>query len=107
MAGTCDGFYSKSRRDVIDHALRVIMNGMTARPAAGRSRRAAHAAARIDPAGAGAVGLWLSRNADPPPRRVEQPAPVATDSPEEPRRGPEQRPAAEPAERRRRPRSPT
>ena len=51
------------------------MNGMTARPAAGRSPRAAHAAARIGPAGAVLLALWLSRNADRRRGRSSSPRP--------------------------------
>ncbi len=90
----------ESRRDLIDHVLRVIMNGMTARPAAGRSRATPLTPLRgLILLALMLLGLWLTRNADEPPRPIEQPAPVATNSPEEPRgEVPEQRPAAEPAE---------
>ena len=76
------------------------MNGMTARPAAGRSPAAPLTPLRgLILLALVLLALWLSRNSDQPQRQVEQPAPVATDAPEEPLvEVPEQRPSAEPAE---------
>jgi guanyl-specific ribonuclease Sa len=75
------------------------MNGMTA-PSGGRSRAAPLTPLRgLLLLALVLLGLWLTRNADQPPRPVERPASVASSSPEEPLAElPEQRPAAEPAE---------